>query len=238
MSNYEPIHASRHGQLRLKPTNGFSFAAPHHLVSVVLHEFPNVSVNYPIVFVKAPETGKYRPVALLGLEPGKNPFVDAKGQWQAGTYIPAAFRRYPFALAEDGSDNLTVCIDTESPFVGTQEGERLFDEQGLITPVLGKIRDFLKELSISERMAQLFCDRLVELDLLVPGGLQIQEQGQVRQYDGSYVIDENRLAKLTAEQFLSLREQGFIAAVYSHLTSLLQLQKLVLMRGDAASPAA
>jgi len=35
-----------------------------------------------------------------------------------------------------------------------------------------------------------------------------------------------------------LREQGFIAAVYSHLTSLLQLQKLVLMRGDAASPAA
>lgn len=230
MSNYEILDGTQHSQLRLRPLDGYSFASRQHLVSLVLHEFGIASAHYPIVFVKAAEEGKFMPVALLGLEMGKNLFVDASGQWRRGVYVPAAFRRYPFALVQtgvvEGAVNLSVCIDLESRFLGTEEGHKLFDEQGSPTQTLEKIREFLKELAVSEKMVEEFSRQIVELDLLVPGDLRIRDGEKFRQYDGCYVIDENRLDQLTDEHLVLLRQKGYLAPVYAHLFSLLRLQSL------------
>lgn len=234
MSQFVPLNSQTHGRLKLKPVGKYSFAQSTHLVSVVLHEFPIVSLNCPIVFVKNAQTGEFMPMALMGLEPGRNLFVQEGGAWRAGSYVPAAFRRHPFALAHDGADALYVCIDEDSDFVHTEEGEPLFDESNEMTPLLQKVKDFLLELYRSEVLAESFCQKLAELDLLVPGGLQIRDPQGVKQYDGSYVVDEKKLGELDDDKFLSLRKHGFLVGIHAHLTSLLQLDRLAAMRNNQA----
>lgn len=232
ISEYVLINNVEHANLKLKAVNGYDFANNKHLVSVVLHEFPKVSSNYPIVFIKGQDSGKYMPMGLLGLELGKNLFVNGKGQWLAGAYIPAAFRRYPFALAQTQADSMALCIDSKSEFLSEVDGVALFNTDGSPAEALEKIKNFVFELYKSEILTNQFCEKLAELDLLVPNGLKVQSPDGVRHYDGSYIVDEQRLANLSPEDFLALREQGYLAAIYAHLISLSQVDKFGALRSN------
>lgn len=234
MPNYVSLDAQAHADIRVNHDGGYAFAAQSHLVSLVLHEFARACVHYPIVFVRTSVANRFRPVAILGLEPSHNAFVDAKGRWAAGHYVPAAFRRHPFALTQNGADLFSVCVDANSPLVSAHEGERLFDEEGRPLPALLKIRDFLGELARSEALAEHFCDRLVALDLLVPAGLHVRHSEKVLHHEGAFVVSEDRLSALGADAFLALREQGFLSAVYAHLISLHQLERLQTTRAAQA----
>ena len=220
------LNSVAHAKLKILPVNGYSFAKENHLVSLVLHELPKISANYATVFVKRQNSEKFMPMALLGLEEKKNFFVDDKGQWLAGAYVPAAFRRYPFALAQTEPDSMALCIDIHSESLSQEEGVELFDDQGQPTESLEKIKNFLFESYQSELAAENFCDRLVELNILVAASFKVQGPAGVKQYDGCFVVDEQKLAALAAEDFLSLRVQGYLAAIYAHLISLQQIDKL------------
>ncbi len=224
--NIVPLNSKIHSDLKISPVDGYTFAAKTHLCSVVLHEFPECSAHYPIVFVKKPGSEKLHPVVLLGLTPGENLFVHASGEWEPGAYVPGAFRRYPFALAQvPDTDNLIVCMDQDSQHFSHDKGQPLFASDGKESEFLNKIRSFLIEMYNSERLAEKFTEKLQELELLVPGNLQVNTPEGSNRFDGVYLIDENRLSGLSDAQFLALREHGFLAAVYTHLVSLLQIKK-------------
>jgi SapC len=226
MSKYELLNKNTHANMRLSNVEAYSFASVHHVVSVVLHEFVKISINYPIVFVKSADQGKFHPMALLGLEPGRNIFIDAAGAWRPGYYIPAAFRRYPFALTDNGQGEMAICIDTESKNLNFTDGELLIDAQGEITPSMAKISGFLHELMNSESMAASFCERLVALNLLSPCDFKVKGPEGEKVYGGSYIIDENKLTSLDDDSFLSLRQAGFLGPIYAHVASLMQIEKL------------
>lgn len=224
--NLIPLNSQIHADLKINPVNGYLFAQKTHLCSVVLHEFPECSAHYPVVFVKKPDSEKFHSVVLLGLASGENLFVNDAGEWAAGAYVPGAFRRYPFALARtSGSENLVVCMDQDSQYFSRENGQPLFTKDGKETEFLIKIRSFLVEMYNSELLGDKFTEKLQELDLLVPGNLQINTPEGMNRFDGVFLVDEKRLSELTDAQFLSLREHGFLAAVYTHLMSLLQIKK-------------
>lgn len=223
MSKYEVLNKNTHANIRLNNTEAYLFASVHHLVSVVLHEFVKVSVNYPIVFVKSGDQGKFHPMALLGLEPGKNLFINESGDWRPGYYIPAAFRRYPFALTDNGQGEMAICIDAESKKINWNDGELLIDADGEITPIMARISDFLQELMNSESMASSFCEKLVALNLLSPCDFKVRGPDGEKVYGGSYIIDENKLSSLDDESFLSLRQMGYLGPIYAHLASLMKI---------------
>ena len=232
MSNYQPLNRELHAKLRLKPQGGYSFASKQHLVSVVLHEFSNVALSYPIVFVKSVDQVEFHPMALLGLELSKNLFVDTQGQWSPGAYVPAAFRRYPFALTDTGAGSMAICVDTESPYLNAEEGESLFDDAGAVTPTMEKISSFLQELLSSEVMATSFCTSLASLDLLAPCEFKVQGPEGVKVYGGSFMVDEQKLSALSTEAFLSLRDKGYLGAIYAHLISHMQVQKFAALQSN------
>lgn len=234
-ANFVLLSSDIHAKLKLKPVSNYAFAKSSHLVSVVLHELPNMSANYPVVFVKTQDSGKFMPMALLGLEPNSNLFVSENGAWQPGAYIPAAFRRYPFALTYTGPETMALCIDVDSEFLSEEEGIALFNAQGQPSEDLQKIKGFVLELYQSEVLAEKFCEKLVELDLLVPNGIKVQGPDGVKQYDGSFIVDEQKLAALSVEDFMSLRDSGHLVAIYAHLISLLQIEKFGVLR-SAISP--
>jgi SapC len=231
-----PLSSQTHIGTKLKTTIGFGFASSLHLAAVSLPEFPKTSMAMPVFFVKQGETGKFSPLALMGTTPGENLFVNADGSWQSGVYTPIAFRRYPFVLLRsDNGDELVVCIDGSPDLLDPENGEALFTADGAETEFLTKAKEFLFQAAQWELLTEKFCAKIVELDLLVPGSLEIRLGDDVQRFPGAFIIDENRLNALPEKVWLDLRAQGFVGAIYAHLLSLGHIDSVVSRKASRLS---
>jgi hypothetical protein len=223
-----PLNSPTHVDTKLKTTIGFGFASSLHLAAVSLPEFPKVTMAMPVFFVKQGEAVKFSPLALMGTTPGENLFVNADGTWQSGVYTPIAFRRYPFVLLRsDNTDELVVCIDGSPDLLDPENGEALFTADGAETEFLTKAKEFLFQAAQWEMLTEKFCAKIVELDLLVPGSLEIRLGDDVQRFPGAFIIDEKRLNSLPENVWADLRAQGFVGAIYAHLFSLGHIDSVV-----------
>lgn len=237
-----PVNRDRHAQKRVLSSSSFQFASGFHIAYVTAHEFARAAGIYPIVFLEDQGTDAFRPVALMGLDAGENLFVGANGQWDA-SYIPAIIRRYPFALSKVAeADRYVVCVDEASALLSDTEGEPLFDAQGNPTNVINNVKRYLGELQQMDRMTSDFTRDLVQLNLLTPLNMRVNAANQVRNITGCYVINEERLNNLSDASFAELRKKGYLPALYAHLISLSQIERLVSLKtrrveGQAAAGA-
>jgi len=220
------LDARAHARWRLRPQRGFPFAAGLHMASVMQPEFRRVAVTYPIVFVEDTEFDAFRPMALFGLKAGENLFVGPDGRWDA-PYVPAVVRAYPFALARaaDG-DRLAVCVDASARAVSATEGVPLFDEDGQPAAALREAKSFLSRLRQMQVLTDAFCRALAERNLFIPFSARARRGSEVVEVDGCYVVDEDRLDSLSDARLSGLRQRGWLGAVYAHLVSLMQLDRL------------
>lgn len=232
-----PVNRDRHAQKRVKQIDNYKFAQPFHIVSIMAHEFVRAAAIYPIVFIENRAEDTFRPVTLLGLEPGENVFVDAAGNWQA-SYIPAIVRRYPFALSKAGEEGVfTVCVDEGSPLVGDDEGMPLFDADGEPAEALENVKRYLGELQRMDAQTNAFCEFLVTHNMLTPLNVQLRQSDQVKNISGCFVINEERLNNLSDELFLEMRQRGYLPSTFAHLGSLVQMECLLKLREDKDSAA-
>lgn len=223
-----PLNSQAQAGKKYSTSIGYGFASQQHLTAIALPEFPKASALYPIFFVKKPEADKFFPVMLLGTDPGENLFVNADGTWQAGGYIPVAFRRYPFVLVQgEVQGDYSVWMDDNPVLLDPENGVELFTTEGVETEFMVKTKEFLVQLLQSEMLTEKFCDKIIELDLLVPGSLEIRLGTDVKSFPGAFIIDEKRLNALSETAFATLREHGFLGAIYAHLLSLAQIDAVV-----------
>jgi hypothetical protein len=234
------LNAHRHAALRLRVGSAFHYAAGLHMAALMQPEFARAGALYPIVFVEDRDNDTFRPMALLGLQPGENVFVDGEGRWCA-SYIPAVVRSYPFALARaHRPDRFTVCIDAASDLFSTTEGTPLFDAAGLPTAALDTAQQHLGELWRMQRQTDAFVRTLAERNLFTPLTVRVLRGEQALEVAGAYVVNEQRLDGLSDERLFALRRHGWLASVYAHLGSLLQMERLeggAPLRGEAAAAA-
>lgn len=229
-----PLNHQRHSSKKILPSNDFRFASNFQLAYVTVHEFARAAAIYPLVFLEDKESDQFRPVALMGLDAGENLFVDAQGQW-AGFYVPAIIRRYPFALTKAvEADRFIVCVDEGSESLSESEGVPLFDEQGNPTEVIDNIKRYLAELQQMDAMTNEFSQFLVQNNLLTPLNMRVNAANQVRNITGCYVINEDRLTNFSEAKFLEVRKKGYLPAIYAHLISLSQIERLASMKERAA----
>ncbi len=229
--NVVAVQAQRHAMMRIREVTQFHFAARFHIAYVTQQEFTRASSYYPIVFIEDKQQSSFRPVVLLGLQEGENLFVDGEGRWHAG-YIPAIIRRYPFVLTATGNDQYVVCVDEGSGLLSETEGVPLFTAEGQPGPVLENVKRYLAELHQLEQLTIPFSRMLAELKLLVPLQLRLNDSGRMHTIAGCYVVNEAGLQGLTAEQFLALREKNYLPAIYAHMLSLLQVERLTTLRQE------
>jgi len=228
-----PLQTEKHADLKLKAIRTFDFAADIHIASVLAHEFLRAASTYPIVFVEDQASDMFRPMALLGLNPQENLFVNEEGKWEA-TYVPAILRRYPFAMAKSGQsdddDRFTVCIDEESEFFSETEGQPLFTAEGEPGQLLENVQKFLATLYQMDQFTQQFCQQLKENNMFAPVNMRIRHEGKAQSMTGAYAINEQRLKALKDDTFLQWREKNYLSLIYCQLTSLMQVERLVQMR--------
>jgi hypothetical protein len=222
------LNRERHRQLRLTVSSDhFLFAARTNAVPIASSEFAEVARDYPIVFVGG-ETGAINVAALVGLRQDENLMVDAQGRWAGGCYIPAFARRYPFILARTGADQpLTVCVDEVYKGLSNENGEPLFDEMGVETPLMKRVLDFLRSFHAESEQTMQFAQRLRELGLLVPKVIQIDRAGHKQTLQGLWIVDEARLRGIDDERVVELFRAGQLGWIHSHLLSLGSLARLV-----------
>lgn len=216
----QPVSKVKHRDWSVKTGDDFEFAKEINSVPITAIEFPNVSVEYAIVF-----TGKEDsliPVAVMGVRGNENLYLTSENKISA-KYIPAFLRRYPFIFSSvDNGANLTLCIDES--FKGCNReyiGERLFDANGEQTVYLKNVLGFLKEYQIRFTRTKAFCKKLLEFDLLEPMNAQIiSAQGKKIVLTGFLTVNRNKLKKLSGEQVQSLVKTDELELIYIHLQSL------------------
>lgn len=223
-----PITIERHKNKKINPINNFLFAKEVHIAAVMAHEFPKVSSIYPIVFIEDKANDDFKPVAMLGLEQGENLFLSEDGKKWNASYIPAIIRRYPFALAKTGDENkFTVCIDETSEFLSEKEGEPLFNEDNSAAPTIEKVKQYLSELHQMDLFTNEFTKFLKENNLFTPLNMRVRLQNEMKNISGAYVINEERLNSLSDDKFLEMKNKRYLSVIYSHLSSLAQIERLL-----------
>lgn len=222
-----PLNRERHQNLKLQANpDFFSFAANTNSVLLADSEFPLALRDYPIVFI-GEEGGPYAAAALVGFNDKENLMLDASGRWEAGTYVPAFIRRYPFILASaDNDENMTVCIDEASKALSTEQGEALFGADGVETETLTSIVGFLQLFHAEMKRTTEFAARLGRLGLLTSKVINVQSNGSTQTLGGFWLVDQEKLSALDDSQMLALARSGDLAWIYAHFLSLANVTRL------------
>lgn len=218
--NAVPVTAEKHKKVSVKTGANYAFAKNVNSVPLTAIEFGQASIEYPIVFT-GNETS-VMPCAILGATATRNLFVQDDGGW-GGKYVPAFVRRYPFVFAQDtGGKNLILHIDESFEGVNKNDrGERLFDSDGNQTQYLKNVLAFLQDYQQRFQRTQIFCNRLLELELLRPMEAQFSmPSGQRQSLSGFQTVDREKLKALSNEDLGKMLRTDELECIFLHLASL------------------
>jgi hypothetical protein len=224
-----PLQIDKHADAGLSRKINFSFTKPTNSVPINVQEFGLVAKTYPIVFTGDDLSA---PVAILGLENSQNVFVDSKGEWEKGAYIPAYVRRYPFAFTGN-EEQLILCVDESSDRFKAKAGkddDKFFDgkEQTEFTQAA---LQYCTEYQRDQAFSLAFAKALSEKGLLIERQITANLEGRDKPVvlGGFKVIDEEKVNNLDDKTVQEWYKNGFLALLSFQLLSMSNWQN-VLMR--------
>ncbi len=226
-----PLDAKKHAAMGLVKDFGLDFTKEVNAVPINMIEMPQICHFYPIAF--SPDENA-TPVALLGLRDNENLFLDKKLQWQAGSYIPAYIRRYPFIFSElPDSDQLTLCVDMGADVVDEKSDQKFFDKDGKPTALSENALEFCKSYHAAAQQTLEFSRALGQSGLLVDRQAEISVgDGKKINFSGFRIVDEQKLAEMDDADFLAWRQKGWLPFLYAHLFSGGQWQRLTTLLNE------
>lgn len=230
------LSKSRHQNLRLSEGNGYLFATAVSAVPIVLAEAALASREYGLLF--GGDADAQSVVALTGLQPGHNAYVETgSGRWLA-RYVPAHIRRYPFIAGEapaagDGSElRMVLRIDASAPHLSEDgDGAPLFTPDGEPGPVLERAQKMLQDLQSSVLRTKQAVAALDAEGLLVARDVRIMLPGRnAILLKGFRLLNEQKFLALDGAALVRLRDVGALMLVHAHLQSQVNLRDSVLTR--------
>lgn len=233
MARHAQLNNVDHAKLRVRVERSEALGDAIMSSPVFPHEFRRAQAHYPLVFSKDTWTGRFRPIALFGLEKGENLFLGPEGTGWDAAFLPVAVRMAPFLIGKDRQGRLEVHIDLGHPRVleAGEEGEPVFLSQGGQAPVLQDATGVLAEVAEGDEASAPFCALLTELDLIEPFTLDAaMDDGSEGRLTGFYVIAEERLSALSAYALGRLGATGALLPVFMMVASVSRLEDLIARR--------
>lgn len=221
----EALNRETHSNMKFEPNLGYTFAANEMLIPIVSGEVTSIARDYVIVFDKE----RPIPYAVLGVEKDVNAYVTEKGRWR-GRYQPAFVRVYPFGLmrtpgqenVESDQVNYTIFIDPEAAQLRDWDGQPLFDADGKPTALLEKVQEVLTNLQKDSLRTEQMVRQLDACGLLVEQNIAVKKSETA--LTGFRVVDPNKLAELSGDEMVKLRDTGALMLIYSQMLSLSNLK--------------
>ncbi len=232
------LSRQEHSGLKINPGLAEASAARQHLIPIVASEFRKAATQYPIVFAKNPETGRFAPYVLNGLEPEENLFWS--GTKLDVAYVPLNIRRRPFfvgmADTSSGANDNVLCIDIDSSCIIAAGEKSIVDADGSDSPYLKEILSIVGELVRGQKQTSSLINTALSLDLLCPIMLDIVLQdGKPLHVEGLYSIDEDRFRSLDKDKVEKLWNEGLMDLIYSVIISTGQIFNLIRLRNERES---
>lgn len=241
MARIELLDNLSHKDLRINPSFGKDLGDNIASTITFITEFAEVQKEYPILFRKDLERDAYQAVVLFGIQKDENLFLSDSPRgyqkfsgWDAA-YVPAVVMRGPFSIGlrnkqEQGSEKIEplVNIDVEHPKVGTDEGIRVFLEQGGSSNYLQHIVNTLNLIRDGMSLNKLMFDAYLRHELLEDVDINIELRNQDKhKISGFKTINADRLNQLPGDTLVELSRSGFLQAAYFVVASLSNIQKLI-----------
>jgi hypothetical protein len=228
------LSRQEHSALKINPGLAEASAARQHLIPIVAGEFRKAATQYPIVFAKNPETGRFAPFVLNGLEPEENLFWS--GTKMDVAYVPLNIRRRPFFVGMADSGPNVLCIDIESACLTASGQTSIVDADGSDSSYLKEILSIVGQLVDGQEPTSSFINTALSLDLLCPILLDIVlEDGKPLHVEGLYSIDEDRFRSLDQDKVARLWNEGLMDLIYAVIISTGQIFNLIRLRNEKES---
>jgi hypothetical protein len=220
MTQIVPLNKEAHRALKVDGRASPAYGDNQHFAQVIVNEFPQLVVRYPILFAKNVDTGQFYCGAMLGFDEGENLFLE---EWQErDTYRPLTLQRMPFYVR--GPE---IAIDLDHPRVGAESGQPLFDQAGRPTRYLQGIIWAFQDLKPGIETTKVFIARLLELQLIEPIDIEVElDDGTTHHCAGLYTINQDVLAKLPDAVVVELFRRGYLTLIHLMIASLKQLPRM------------
>lgn len=219
-ADIQPLSSQLHPNHGLIDGGNAAFAAGTHAIPVTVDEFAVAQRHYPIVFGLGENSA---PLALVGLNEGRNLYVTADNQWAPDTYVPAFVRRYPFLLGKltPESTELTLLFDNGAGRVTADGPAKMFDGTEPTETTKG-VMGFCEQFEQAIGRTRMFMEELEKLELLMDGEVTIQQPGmdQPAIYRGFRMINEEKFHNIRGDKARELVKSGMLGLIYAHLFSL------------------
>ncbi len=224
------LSRSVHAGLRIRPDLVEASVASQHLVPIVASEFRKAAIQYPLVFAKSPQTGRFAPYVLNGLDVEENLFWS--GTELEVAYVPLNVRRQPFYVGTDAASSV-LCIDIDSPCMDVSGPKGIVNSDGTDSAYLKEVLSILGELVAQKERTEQFIAAALSLDLLAPIMLDITLDDRTPlRLAGLYGLDEERFRQLNEREIAGLWQAGHLDLIYSALLATGQIFNLIRLNNQ------
>jgi hypothetical protein len=225
MANFQPLTVSRHADKGWWRSPNYSFAASDTVAPLVAAELVKAASIVPIAFMSVGDD--FVTVAVMGLEPGRNLLIGSDGRCSL-SYIPAAYRGYPFQLLKTPEGGkMVLCFDEDSGLMSDGEGELFFDAGGRPAQTVTNVLNFLTQVHGSHLVTIQLCSLLRTHNLFQPWPITLQSGDKKYCFNGLHRIDETAFNALSPEVLVDLRNSGALNMVYCQLISIQHMPMLI-----------
>jgi hypothetical protein len=230
MKDFQVLNVEQHKNLGYEEKYGAEYG--HHVGAVMIlpNEFAKAQREYPILFRKDSETGRFFPVVLLGLEEKENLFLDENSTWST-RYIPQAMKQGPFiiGLQQQGTEQrLVVYVDLNDSRVQQNGAPALFNADGTSSTTLNEMRDVLLARHKGSESLEPMIEAFLKYDLLERVILEIDlANGATIKFDAGYTVHIEKLFALENDAVIELHKSGLLSLAYNVADSVNNIQALI-----------
>jgi len=224
------LRFQNHANYGLRKGGDLRFTSGATAIPLTTGEFTAAGRHYPIVFSSDDQAA---PLAVTGLNTGRNLFVSPDGVWREGYYVPAYVRRYPFISVEiEAAGPKMLGIDSASAQISADaaadDADAFFDAQGGPTERARGAMAFCEAYALEHDRTRAFSQALVEHNLLVAKTAEVTyADAEKAVVTGFRVIDDEAFAALPEKTVLEFHSKGWLAAIVLHQASRLGWRDLV-----------
>lgn len=206
------LDSTVHRDLKVKMPENYSYMADVEVVPLTYSEILSATMYYPVMF--GTQDREVFPFAVTGIN-GKNVYLKEDGTWNVDV-VPNVCKHYPFGVFKEG-DEYTIIFDE---VYSSDDGERIFDDEGSDTEFFSKIKQGLTELARDFHDAEECSKELLELGLLKQFDLDVDTKLGKMQFRNMLMANVENLSKILPEKLYNINSKGYLLILYAHYLSL------------------
>lgn len=206
------VDSTVHKSLRVKMPESFSFMRDVEVVPLTYSEILSATMYYPVMF--GMQNKDVFPFAVIGIN-SKNIFLKEDGTWRVEA-VPNVCKHFPFGVFKEGNE-YTIIFDER---FSSEDGERLFDDEGNDAEFFSKIKDGLIELARDFYDAEESARELLQGGYLKPLNLEVDTKLGKMNFRNMLMANIEYLSVLQPEKLYSINAKGHLLILHAHYLSL------------------